>query len=236
MHDEIENKTTQSNKSAQNVKFILNEIVFCLQLSRNLFLNLEAIMPYCQGEEVLRDKEPFVHMVLPEYRKVVCDNCFKKASDIGEIKGCTECKKVYYCDKMCQSNAWTSHHKFECRYLKRVHPEFHYITTTNPNDAFTAIILCLRIIMKLKHGKGDLEYFQLPDSQEKRFYSDLMFHDVPQKRFALHDFYQTFEKWLGESVPSFSKFVEIHSKLNTNMHGITIYSKVTNKRARLIFL
>ena len=100
----------------------------------------------------------------------------------------------------------------------------------NPRESLwiTTIILCLRIILKLKNGKGDLEYFQLPNGGQKRFYSDLMSHVKidPQKRFALHEIYRSFVEWLGEDiVPTFSEFVEMHSKCNTNMHGILIYSE-----------
>ena len=64
-------------------------------------------MVYLKGEEVLRDKEPFVHMIFPNVRKLVCDSCVKKASEIEVMKPCDECEMVYYCNKTCRSKAWT---------------------------------------------------------------------------------------------------------------------------------
>ena len=85
-------------------------------------------MTYSRGEDVLRDKEPFVHMVLPKYRKVICDNCFKKASEIGgEIKSCTRCKMVHYCDKTCQSNTWTYIINLNVDILKKLILDFYTI-------------------------------------------------------------------------------------------------------------
>ena len=70
---------------------------------------------------------------------------------------------------------------------------------------------------------------------QKCFYSDVKIN--PQKRFALHEIYLSFKEWLGEDlVPTFSKFVEIHSKLNTNMHGILIYTDECEHYGNALYL
>ena len=190
-------------------------------------------MVYLKGEEVLRDKEPFVHMIFPNFRKLVCDSCVKKVSEIEVMKPCDECKMVYYCNKTCQSKAWTSHHKYECQHFRRIPLRFDYITSTETdhkeNEKASYIILCLRVMLKLKYGEGEKQYYELPTGQ-KRFYSDLMCHVEKLKKFkpetvdAGRFYYKTFEDWLGEDAVPFSKFLEIHSKLSTNTHNMVQFS------------
>ena len=190
-------------------------------------------MVYLRGEEVLRDKEPFAYMIFPNFRKLVCDNCVKKASELGVMKACVKCNMVYYCNKTCQTKAWTSHHKYECQHFSQIPSRFDYISSTETdqkdNEKASYIILCLRVMLKLKYGEGEKQYCELPTGR-KRFYSDLMCHVEKLEKYkpetvdAGRFYYKTFEDWLGEDAVSFSKFLEIHSKLSTNSHTMVQFS------------
>ena len=50
-----------------------------------------------------------------------CDHCGKTAEDAGVAKllTCGGCKLVSYCTKACQTQAWKSGHKSECRKRKK---------------------------------------------------------------------------------------------------------------------
>ena len=75
-------------------------------------------MAFSTGSEILRDSKPFCYYVNPRYRKVVCGWCLKmRQKGIGT---CTKCKFVSFCNKTCQEEAWTSHHKLECKYLQKM--------------------------------------------------------------------------------------------------------------------
>lgn len=51
-------------------------------------------------------------IILPRSR--ICSNCGKSGLEIGsELKRCTRCKTVYYCDATCQKSHWKKH-KLEC--------------------------------------------------------------------------------------------------------------------------
>ncbi|KAI5240442.1 SET domain-containing protein [Aureobasidium subglaciale] len=46
-----------------------------------------------------------------------CAGCQSDGAGIG-VKACTGCKKVKYCSRVCQKQAWTRGHKNECKLLK----------------------------------------------------------------------------------------------------------------------
>ncbi|KAI4804972.1 SET domain-containing protein [Aureobasidium sp. EXF-8846] len=46
-----------------------------------------------------------------------CPGCQTEGEIVG-VKACTGCKKVRYCSKVCQKQAWTRYHKQECKLLK----------------------------------------------------------------------------------------------------------------------
>ena len=62
-------------------------------------------MAYRRGQEVFREPKPFSYVVLPKYRKVVCDWCLKMCENEGILKACAKCNWVYYCDQTCQKEA-----------------------------------------------------------------------------------------------------------------------------------
>ena len=118
-----------------------------------------------RGEEVLRS-QPFSYIVDYDRRDSICDFCLKEAKPPTKFKNCSGCKCVYYCSSECQRNAWNSHHKRECAYLKQAPP----IVLKSE-----ALFLLVRIILKLQKGGGNREFVELP-GQKKRYFSDLVSH------------------------------------------------------------
>ena len=79
----------------------------------------------------------------------------------GKVLQCSGCHYVYYCDRMCQKNAWKTH-KAECACLKRAAGKI------VPDAARTM----LRIILKLNDG-GDSEKGYYTEKFYRKF-KDLM--------------------------------------------------------------
>lgn len=96
------------------------------------------------GEEFIRC-EPFAYVVNQSLHKSICDFCLSDNKD-KQLKKCTSCRYVYYCDKNCQRRSWTLHRE-ECKYLSAVSPKV-------PTDT---VRLIARIILKLRMGKSRAE-------------------------------------------------------------------------------
>ncbi|GFU63515.1 histone-lysine N-methyltransferase SMYD3 [Trichonephila clavipes] len=67
---------------------------------------------YQRGELIVCSK-PYAYALGTEYRGLRCDHCFKKCND---LKRCSQCSFVYFCDKNCQTRGWGLH-KLECKYI-----------------------------------------------------------------------------------------------------------------------
>ena len=74
-------------------------------------------MVYERGEDVLQE-EPFAYCVIADNRSLVCDFCLRIANYKEDLKICSACKVVHYCDKYCQKKGWRSHHRSECKFIK----------------------------------------------------------------------------------------------------------------------
>ena len=64
--------------------------------------------------DLIANFEPLVHCINNEFKSKFCDNC-RKRSD--QLKNCSKCYQMYYCDKECQQNDWKCH-KFECKVMR----------------------------------------------------------------------------------------------------------------------
>ena len=173
-------------------------------------------MGYERGEEVLRD-EPFSYIVKVECRSTVCDFCLKQCKTSQKaFKNCSACKLVYYCNSTCQRNAWDSHHRAECVYLKKGLPPIVLKSE--------AILLTIRIILRLQK-EGDKEFVvQLPNGQ-KRCFSDLMSHkkDIendPDHMETFRNLYVLLKASLMGNLPSESNVLEIYGKMMVNAFNI----------------
>ena len=187
-------------------------------------------MVYKCGQEVFRDPEPFSYIVIPKYRKIVCDWCLKMCESEGILKACAKCNWVYYCDQTCQKEAWKSHHKLECKYLQNQNmtENLKEIFSTDFHTYQEVFLRLLKTTLKLnKNGKE--EFFQLPNGK-KRYFANLMSNaEELRKQKEQNDMFETyqfmytdFQIWLGDTlpIPSFTEFFEIIGKWHTNSTSI----------------
>lgn len=64
--------------------------------------------------EVLNIEEPHCSFLLPQFRKVLCFHCLKRAI---APQPCPDCCQVVFCSVKCQGTALSTHHKYECSML-----------------------------------------------------------------------------------------------------------------------
>ncbi|KAJ5242916.1 uncharacterized protein N7469_001243 [Penicillium citrinum] len=112
------------------------------------------------GEDVLHAKVPFVAVLDTARLDDTCSGCFgKRQMDIGaELKACTGCRVVKYCDRTCQSKDWKFAHSGECSIYQKVKPN------VLPNNARAV----LRMVVRTGRGKYS--------SQELETFSNLETH------------------------------------------------------------
>ncbi|KAJ5811255.1 Zinc finger MYND-type [Penicillium robsamsonii] len=101
------------------------------------------------GEDVLHIKTPFVAVLDSPRLEDTCAGCFgKRQMETGnELKACTGCRVVKYCDRACQSKDWKFAHSLECPIFKNVKP------MVLPNNARAL----LRIVLRTARNKYDSE-------------------------------------------------------------------------------
>ena len=73
----------------------------------------ESAKDYEPGD-LIANFESLVHCIYNEFKSMVCDNCVKRSD---QLKKCSKCHQMYYCDKECQQNDWKCH-KFECKVMR----------------------------------------------------------------------------------------------------------------------
>ena len=173
-------------------------------------------MGYRAGEDVLVESKPFSYVVDRMLYQNICDSCLKETYET-RLFACTKCRKVYYCNRSCQINAWKSHHNVECGYLQNIPEYLKYKTEA---------LFVLRIVLKLSQNGKD-EFVTLPNGK-KRYFADLMSHkdkleENMGKMLYLKSIFKEFQVWLGDKAPSFDEFLEIYGKINTNRMESGLY-------------
>ena len=173
-------------------------------------------MGYRAGEDVLVESKPFSYVVDRMLYQNICDSCLKETYET-RLFACTKCRKVYYCNRSCQINAWKSHHNVECGYLQNIPEYLKYKTEA---------LFVLRIVLKLSQNGKD-EFVTLPNGK-KRYFADLMSHkdkleENMEKMLFLKSIFKEFQVWLGDKAPSFDEFLEIYGKINTNRMESGLY-------------
>ncbi|XP_055700421.1 histone-lysine N-methyltransferase SMYD3 isoform X2 [Phlebotomus papatasi] len=161
-----------------------------------------------QGTCILTEK-PFVHVLKAKYRKERCDNCFAS----GKVLKCSGCDYVYYCNRNCQTEAW-SLHKIECPFLKKI----------SPRIVPDAARILARIILKLQKG-GDLEKGYYTETCFRKF-RDLMshYHEIrtdPKRVEHLESLSMVLRDLLGDQLmPNFTELQGIYGRLVVNGFNI----------------
>ncbi|XP_063709735.1 histone-lysine N-methyltransferase SMYD3-like [Culicoides brevitarsis] len=153
-------------------------------------------------------EEPFVHVLKSKYRKERCDSCLS----LGNLRKCSGCNYVYYCDHFCQKNGWDIH-KYECPNLKDLR--------VNVPDAARVIA---HIIFKLKNG-GDMQRGYYSDNGYRKF-RDLMSHyqeiKIDERRLEHLEAISVVLKTLIHPllVPNENELMTIYGRLCTNGFNI----------------
>ncbi|KAJ5711421.1 hypothetical protein N7488_005577 [Penicillium malachiteum] len=96
------------------------------------------------GEDVVHAKTPFVAILDSARLEDTCSGCFGKRQMAGnsDLKACTGCRVVKYCDRTCQAKDWKFAHSMECKIFQKLKPQI------LPNNARAILRMVLRT------GKG----------------------------------------------------------------------------------
>ncbi|XP_054165108.1 N-lysine methyltransferase SMYD2-B-like [Oppia nitens] len=115
--------------------------------------------------EVVFECKPFINNIMDEYKGQLCDKCLAKKDD---LKKCSVCGHMYYCDRNCQRNDWRAGHRYECQILKS-----HYKKLIAEHE-LTPTLLRLYLISKADPQILNKKYDTVGGQQ--RCFNDLMSH------------------------------------------------------------
>ncbi|KAJ5133454.1 hypothetical protein N7526_004819 [Penicillium atrosanguineum] len=106
------------------------------------------------GEDVVHARVPFVAVLDSPRLEDTCSGCFGKKQMGGEtdLKACTGCRVVKYCDRACQSKDWKFAHSTECPIFQKLKP------MVLPNNARALLRMVLRT-GRGKYSARELEIF-----------------------------------------------------------------------------
>ncbi|KAJ5890171.1 hypothetical protein N7504_010981 [Penicillium tannophilum] len=97
------------------------------------------------GGDVVHAQTPFVAVLDSSRLDDTCSGCFGKRQmqeGNADLKACTGCRVVRYCDRTCQSKDWKFAHSMECKIFQKLQPQI------LPNNARALLRMVLRT------GKG----------------------------------------------------------------------------------
>ncbi|GAB6023404.1 hypothetical protein CHUAL_008193 [Chamberlinius hualienensis] len=155
--------------------------------------------------DLIASSKPFAYVLKSELNGYRCDYCLLRRHD---LKKCTGCNFVHFCDKPCQKSAWADH-KLECSSLKNVYPRI-----PPPH-----VMLIARIIRKIKRRGKEISE-QVGNISRK--FEDLKSHseEIRGDRNRLEAFIAAsfvLSKFLDESeLPSQKDLLEIFGKVVIN--------------------
>ncbi|GAB1606969.1 N-lysine methyltransferase SMYD2-A-like [Argonauta hians] len=175
--------------------------------------------------DVIYSELPYVHVVSDKELKNHCSSCLKSGSN---LKQCSRCKHLKYCNTTCQKTDW-SLHKQECPFF----------ADANRERLTESIRMLLRIL--IRHQNGDAARIFGSDSHWQRSFSDLMSHvdGMQQTELRCHQFGHVstvLPEFLSQNLmsaslellwDSFGKMVinsySIHDELHENVIGSGVY-------------
>jgi hypothetical protein len=89
-----------NNYQTEFIKFKL-ACIFDKVISSRTFMNIPI-------NEIPKSQGHFIYKKMNE-----CESCFTRSIN---VKHCATCRSVYYCNKICQRNDWSTH-KFNCSHV-----------------------------------------------------------------------------------------------------------------------
>ena len=158
----------------------------------------------------------FAHVISSGQESSVCDNCLAAPNVLDNVAPsrllrCSRCRRSYYCNSLCQRQAWTLHQP-ECKYLRKIQPKVP-----------PAIVrLLLRLCFKQRHQPDYRE--PLPDGSSRGL-TDLEMHKKEisasvERSEAFSSFLQVIRACVGETFSSETLF-ENYCRLVINSTEIT---------------
>ncbi|KAL5365117.1 SET domain-containing protein [Aspergillus floccosus] len=142
-------------------------------LGNGLFAT-ENIKP---GENILHIQSPFVAVLETQRLTDTCSGCFgKRQLESGtELRACTGCQVVKYCDKTCQSKDWKFAHSLECTIFSKLKPR---VLPVNAR----AVLRIVQRRARRKYSSQELDLFLQLETHEK----EIRHENAPQwERIAL---------------------------------------------------
>ncbi len=79
--------------------------------------SLQATRRFAPGELIASFSSPLIALPDGERMRIMCNYCLRRPID---LKACTGCQCVVYCDAACQRAHWRGGHKRECAVFQRV--------------------------------------------------------------------------------------------------------------------
>ncbi|GAB1211892.1 hypothetical protein ATERTT37_001016 [Aspergillus terreus] len=129
------------------------------------------------GENILHIQNPFVAVLETQRLTDTCSGCFgKRQLESGtELRACTGCQVVKYCDKTCQSKDWKFAHSLECAIFSKLKPR---VLPVNAR----AVLRIVQRSARRKYTPQELDLFQQLETHEK----EIRHENAPQwERIAL---------------------------------------------------
>ncbi|GBN43213.1 Histone-lysine N-methyltransferase SMYD3 [Araneus ventricosus] len=161
------------------------------------------------GELILTSK-PYAYVLDNKCRGLRCDYCFKKSD---ELKRCSQCTFLYFCNKICQTKAWEVH-KAECKFIMKAKPNV-------PSTSMRFIALLIFNIQK----KGQDQPVEVVYGRKVSFRT-LMSHSEEIKKSIKRSqqmiaLVGTLKDYIGkDNIPPPAEFIEIFGKMAINSFSI----------------
>ncbi|XP_042902365.1 histone-lysine N-methyltransferase SMYD3 isoform X1 [Parasteatoda tepidariorum] len=160
--------------------------------------------------ELILSSTPFAHVLSNEFRGQYCDYCFIKKDN---LKRCSQCSFLYFCDKNCQVKAWEMH-KTECKFIKKAGDK-------KPTPSLRLIALIIFKIKKYGTNEPSEDVYG-----RKVSFASLMSHaeEIKQdlKRCQIiMAMLITLKEYIGsDNLPPPAEFTEIFGKMCVNSFSI----------------
>lgn len=156
---------------------------------------------------VLKTEFPYAHAVAEDKADKFCSYCMK-VNNMKQMKRCTHCRFVHYCDSKCQKSDWADH-KAECQSLVKIYPE-----------TCSAVVRLLARIIRKQERKAEPAFNQ-------RTFDSLESHakDIKNSRERYREF-QMIAKGLAsfmgsDNMPNADDLLQIYGKAAINWFEIT---------------
>ncbi|XP_035224169.1 histone-lysine N-methyltransferase SMYD3-like isoform X1 [Stegodyphus dumicola] len=162
-----------------------------------------------RGDLIFLSK-PYVYVLNNNQRGKRCDHCFLKNDN---LKRCSQCEFLYFCDRNCQRKAWDIH-KNECKCIMRA----------SPKQPSASMRLISQIFFKIKKYGYDEPYEEIHD--RKVSFRTLMSHasEIKQNGKACQQMVAligTLKDYIGQcNIPPTEEFIEIFGKMCINTFSI----------------